>query len=86
MAIRPFVFLLHRLPPLAPDVREVDEVVWVPVQSLLDPQNNSTFIYHYQDTPIELPCVRFKQYTIWGLTYHMLRELLSRLSAEQAQP
>jgi 8-oxo-dGTP pyrophosphatase MutT (NUDIX family) len=63
MVIIPFVFAAETLPQLTPN-HEVAEVVWVPT-------------YQRDGLSLELPCYRYRDHLIWGLTLGMVDELLS---------
>lgn len=83
LVVRPYLFLLqetgeaHR-PHLTPN-REVEETVWIPLRDLLSGEGHDTLVWERDGVPLELPCIRHKGYTIWGLTYYMLAELLDRV-------
>lgn len=83
--IRPFVFHWQgqhpaHTPELKPN-QEVDEVVWIPLEVLLKGEGRGTLQWQRDNQSIELPCIRYRHYTVWGLTYYMLMELLERLQA-----
>jgi len=78
MVIHPFVFALRELPTLTPN-QEVQNVVWVPIDFLLDPNNRSTMDYRFAGINTTLPCYHYENYTIWGLTLRMLDELTALL-------
>lgn len=81
LIVRPYIFVLNERPPLSPN-REVEQVVWVPLGVLLRGEGRGTLQWQRGDQKMELPCIRFQSYTIWGLTYYMLSELLDRLHDE----
>jgi hypothetical protein len=56
---------------------EVAEVVWVPLSFLANYGNRSTLDWKLGGMTIPLPCYRFRDKVIWGLTFAMLDELLS---------
>lgn len=75
MAVSPFVFRLER------DVEftlnyEVAEVVWVPLEFLLDEENREEMIWRYRGAEIPVPCYWYEGRCIWGLSLMMLGELL----------
>lgn len=76
MVITPFVFAADRVPPLTPNY-EVEEVVWVPAGFLADHRNRESMDYQRAGLSLELPCYRYKDHLIWGLTLGMVDELLS---------
>jgi 8-oxo-dGTP pyrophosphatase MutT (NUDIX family) len=76
MVITPFVFVAETVPLLAPNY-EVAEVVWVPASFLSDHRNRESMEYQRAGLSMELPCYRYQDHLIWGLTLGMVDELLS---------
>jgi len=76
MIITPFVFAVGENPCLVPN-DEVAAVVWVPMAFLADRGNRSRYPYRRGDLRIELPCYRYEEHVIWGMTFGMVDELLS---------
>lgn len=71
MAIAPFVFHLTG----SPETRcndEVEETIWAPVATLLDPGSASIVPYELGGHRFELPAFTVDGRIIWGLTYQML--------------
>ena len=79
MVITPFVFALESSPGLVPN-HEVAEVVWVPVGFIADHANRETMPYRRDGLSLELPCYRYRDHLIWGMTLGMVDELLSLVS------
>ncbi|HUK11739.1 MAG TPA: CoA pyrophosphatase [Thermoanaerobaculaceae bacterium] len=86
--VAPFVFELRGDPPLAPN-DEVKTALWVPLPFLLDRANRGTFVWDGRGVPLPMPCYRYRGRVIWGLTLHMLDDLLAAIgrsgSAASAQ-
>lgn len=80
LAIAPFVFRLQQPAPMKPGP-EVRSVHWIPLDELLGGRWRSTFEYVHQGARLELPCLRFEDLVIWGLTYRMFSSLQSLLDA-----
>ena len=80
LSVVPFVFKLKGEPTLVPN-SEVQEALWVPLSFFLDRTNRGRFVWMGRGVPLVMPCYRFEDRVIWGLTLHMLDELL-RLLAE----
>jgi 8-oxo-dGTP pyrophosphatase MutT (NUDIX family) len=76
LVIRPFVFAIAGDPDLVPN-HEVAEVVWVPIEFLADASNREIMEYNRAGLSLELPCYRYQDHLIWGLTLGMVDELLS---------
>lgn len=82
MVIHPFVFAMtDEHPPLVPDVREVQETVWVPLDFFAEQDNRETLRKEYGGVPFNLPCYRYQGRVIWGLTLKMVDELLGVLGS-----
>lgn len=79
MVITPFVFALDSVPELVTN-HEVEAVVWVPVDFLADHGNRETMPYRREGLSLELPCYRYQEHLIWGLTLGMVDNLLSLTS------
>jgi len=75
MAVSPFVFRLDREVTFTPN-HEVAEIVWVPLEFLLDTDNREEMIWDYKGARIPVPCYRYEGRCIWGLSLMMLDELL----------
>ena len=76
MVINPFVFATKTVPSLTPN-HEVSAVVWVPASYLADHRNRESMEYQRAGLSLELPCYRYQDHLIWGLTLGMVDELLS---------
>ena len=81
MVITPFVFAVGEVPPLVPN-HEVAAVVWVPMDYLADLSTRSTTPYQRYGLSLELPCYRYQEHLIWGMTFNMVDELLSVVSPD----
>jgi 8-oxo-dGTP pyrophosphatase MutT (NUDIX family) len=79
LVIVPHVFVIEGDPELVPN-HEVAEVVWVPLSYLADYDNRSTIDWKLGHLTIPLPCYRYREKVIWGLTFGMVDELLSILA------
>jgi len=73
-----FVFALAGDPVLNPN-HEVRETHWVPLAFLLDRRNREHFVWTGRGIPMPLPCYRWGDRIIWGLTLGMLDSLLAAL-------
>lgn len=69
-----------------PTSSEVQSTVWVPVPHLLDPASAVKFQFEHGDYSGRFPGVRFEGYTIWGLTYRILRQFFEVLQHELPLP
>jgi 8-oxo-dGTP pyrophosphatase MutT (NUDIX family) len=84
MAVSPFVFRLDRDVSFAPNY-EVAEVVWVPLEFLLEPDNREQMSWKYKGRKLPLPCYMFEGRRIWGLSLMMLDELMDLIEGPSAK-
>lgn len=75
MAVSPFVFHLEREVEFTPNY-EVAEVIWVPLEFLLDTDNREKMNWEYKGIKVPMPCYMFGERRIWGLSLMMLDELM----------
>ena len=78
LVVEPYVFIIEDRPTLDPN-HEVAEVVWVPLDFLLDRSNRSTIPWQHGEITVNLPCYRYRDHVIWGLTFGMVDELVTLL-------
>ena len=59
-----------------PQLSEVKSVIEIPLDSLMDPKNNSTTVLStsYMEN-VPLPCFYFNEVMVWGATAMMLQEI-----------
>ena len=81
LVIEPFVFTIEGDPPLVPNY-EVAEIVWVPFGFLRDRTNRETVPWRHGEVSVQLPCYRFGEHVIWGLTFGMVDELVTLVEGE----
>tara|TARA_R110002110_G_C13470397_1_gene720535 strand:- start:12885 stop:13502 length:618 start_codon:yes stop_codon:yes gene_type:complete len=84
MAVSPFVFRLQREVEFQPNY-EVAEVVWVPLEFLLDTDNRQQMTWDYRGMSIPMPCYFFGERRIWGLSLMMLDELMDLVEGRNAK-
>jgi len=75
MTVSPFVFRLEREVEFTPNY-EVAEVVWVPLEFLLDTDNREEMVWEYKGLKVPMPCYFYGKRQIWGLSLAMLDELM----------
>ena len=75
MVVTPYVF--EWIGPHASTLNhEVDSVVWIPLAELRDPANRSTLRWRTPLGALRLPCIRYGERCIWGLSFSMLQTFL----------
>jgi 8-oxo-dGTP pyrophosphatase MutT (NUDIX family) len=85
LVIVPYVFELEGSPTLVPN-HEVAAVVWVPLSFLVDRTNRSTLAWNHGHMEIPLPCYRYEEHVIWGLTFGMVDELVELVAPTESGP
>ncbi len=83
MAITPFVFRLEQEVSFTPN-EEVAEVVWVPLEFLLDTDNREQMEWAYKGKPAPMPCYLYGGRRIWGLSLIMLDELMDLVEGKSS--
>jgi 8-oxo-dGTP pyrophosphatase MutT (NUDIX family) len=83
LAISPFVFALRGAPELQPN-DEVQEALWIPWRFFADRGNRSTFFWTRNGVPVPMPCFRWEERVVWGLTLRMVDELRELVAADAA--
>jgi 8-oxo-dGTP pyrophosphatase MutT (NUDIX family) len=77
--IYPVVAVTDERPDFQPSELEVAEVIEVPLDHLLDPENIQREMWQYKGEDLEVPFYSFKGDNIWGATAMILAELLKLL-------
>jgi hypothetical protein len=54
----------------------VQEALWIPWRFFADRGNRSSFFWARTGVPVPMPCYRFDDRVVWGLTLRMVDELL----------
>jgi 8-oxo-dGTP pyrophosphatase MutT (NUDIX family) len=72
MILSPFVYYLgEELCSFAPS-EEVAEAFWIPLAHLWDPKSSSRLEWHREGMKLLYPAIRFREHSIWGLTFRVL--------------
>ena len=78
--VYPVVAFSNSRPNFRPSELEVEEVIEVPLDHLLNPENTRRETWHYKGRDIEVPFYSFKEDKIWGATAMILAELIELLN------
>ena len=78
MVVSPYVFLVPEQPPLQANY-EVAEIVWVPMTFFAELANRETYAMKYKGMNIKMPCYRYGERVVWGLTLSIIDEMLRLL-------
>jgi 8-oxo-dGTP pyrophosphatase MutT (NUDIX family) len=84
LVISPFVFHLRRRVNFHPN-HEVQEVVWVPLEFLLDPDNRGEMTWQRGNLKLRMPCYDYRGRRIWGLSLRMLDELMDLVAGRSTR-
>lgn len=76
MVVTPYVYE-WRGPDDADLNHEVERLVWIPLSHLAAADNQSVRLWRSPLGALRMPCCRYRDYCIWGLSYSMLQDLLS---------
>jgi 8-oxo-dGTP pyrophosphatase MutT (NUDIX family) len=72
--------------PLLVQSHEVRSTIWVPAWELLDPRVHTRYRFRRGDYEGEFPAIHYSGYTVWGLTYRVLRRLFEVLERPLPEP
>ncbi|MEI6351719.1 MAG: CoA pyrophosphatase [Verrucomicrobiota bacterium] len=75
LSIYPYICRLTKPAPLELN-HEVNEALWIPLEFFLSPENRDQ-MEHPVDATRSVPCYRFRDHVIWGLSLAMLDELVN---------
>lgn len=75
MVVSPYTFAVSDRPVLDANY-EVAETVWIPFAFFADIKNRDIYELEYQQKKIALPCYRYNDKMIWGMSLLMIDEVL----------
>lgn len=64
--------------------REIRDHVWIPLRALRDPSRRGSLALRRGETTRRFETIEYDGYTIWGLTFEIVREFLERLPRSPA--
>jgi 8-oxo-dGTP pyrophosphatase MutT (NUDIX family) len=76
IVVAPFVLAVPPETRAAPDGREVQAALWVPVDALRDATAMSEVLIDLPHGARRFPSLVFREFEIWGLTYRILHQFL----------
>lgn len=79
LTILPFVFSVPWEARARPASLEVADVFWTRVDHLLNPGSRTRHHREIEGTTVVFPAFEVEGHTVWGLTYRILEDFLSRL-------
>ena len=78
IVVRPYVFVAPPAGPLTLS-SEVAAAFWAPLAALLLPESSFEATVQVRQEERRVPAIRHADYTIWGMTEQILRQLFARL-------
>lgn len=75
MVVTPYVFEWRGTQEVSLN-HEVQRLVWVPLAYLAAKENHSSLPWRTPLGTLQMPCCRYRDHCIWGLSYSMMKELL----------
>ncbi len=81
LSVSPFIYTVEGETILTLN-SEIAEAVWIPLTALADPVNLG--VYKYPPDPLnrDFPAIRYRDCTIWGMTYRMVENFLKLYGVE----
>lgn len=79
--VHPYVGALRERPALTPDPGEVEQILYVPLSELLDPEVYREERWRIGETERPITFFELHGNTVWGATAAMLRQLLTLVTA-----
>jgi 8-oxo-dGTP pyrophosphatase MutT (NUDIX family) len=83
LSISPFVFGVAGDADASVASREVDQVFWISVDTLRDPETRSTITIPLPGGPREFPSFLVHDEHVWGLTYRILEQFLEVYGSDE---
>lgn len=74
--ITPHVFAVPGSSRAVPDPGEVEEVLWIPLETLASPEIHGEVTIRFGSESRDFPALRIDNRIIWGLTHRILTEFL----------
>ena len=79
--LRPYVYLVPERPQVTPNY-EVQSTVWIPLNRIYDPESWTDYVVHFEERQQRFPAFGYQGYTVWGLTFRVLRNFGALLDLE----
>jgi len=85
LLVAPYVYAVPERPRLVENY-EVRSTVWVPLRWILEPDSWVDYEIEREAERVTFPAFRYEGYTVWGLTYRILRSFFAVLGREIPAP
>jgi 8-oxo-dGTP pyrophosphatase MutT (NUDIX family) len=80
LTVLPCIFWIERHVAIKPNKEEVSSYKWVPTSVFLAGSEDQSMKVSAHGIQIEAPAIAYEGYVIWGLTYRILKSILSLFS------
>ena len=70
--LRPYVYVVPERPATLHN-HEVQSTVWIPLRTIYDPRSWTRLVRGQADDEEHFPAFEYQGYTVWGLTFRVLR-------------
>lgn len=77
LLVQPVVGLVHGTPVLTGNPDEIDSVFQVPLRHFLETAPTRDHRINYRGLDLVVPCYRYQEYVIWGLTARVVVDFLA---------
>lgn len=85
IAVSPFIAWTQAPDPVRAN-RELQDHVWVPIGRLEEPGHRTTLSLEREGRTLVFPAIEYRGYTIWGLTFEIVKDFLWILERALSPP
>lgn len=85
IAVSPFIAWMQAPDPVRAN-RELQDHVWVPIRRLEEPGHRTTLSLEREGRTLVFPAIEYRGYTIWGLTFEIVKDFLWILERALSPP
>jgi 8-oxo-dGTP pyrophosphatase MutT (NUDIX family) len=85
LLVAPYVYAVPERPVLTEN-HEVNSTVWIPLRHILDPDSWIDYQIEREGNRMAFPAFEYDGYTVWGLTYRILRNFFDVLGRAIPSP
>ncbi|MDO6442846.1 MULTISPECIES: CoA pyrophosphatase [unclassified Marinobacter] len=84
MVVTPYVYEWRGPQTVSPN-HEVEKLLWISLDYLAAKENQGKILWRTRLGTLKLPCCRYQDHCIWGLSYSMLQDLLAQIFSDKVQ-
>ncbi len=85
LLVAPYVYAVSERPRLTEN-HEVSSTVWIPLRRILASDSWVEYSIERDEGRVAFPAFRYERYTVWGLTYRILRNFFAVCGRELPSP